>query len=82
MLGYLAFHGWSTRKQITAGVGIPSPSIYARVMAELLDSGKVIAKGEKAKRVHGLKRTGKAKAAAKKSTKKVPALKRASVRPT
>lgn len=61
--GFLARHGWATRKQISEAARLPTPSIYNRVMNELQGTGEVKARGEKAKRVYGLK--GGAKAPAK-----------------
>jgi hypothetical protein len=52
-------HGWATRKQICDAAELPTMSIYNRVMAELQRSGEVAAKGEKGKRVYGLKGAGK-----------------------
>jgi len=53
---FLREHGWASRKQVIEGAGIPTPSIYSRVMGELREAGKVKAKGDKAKRLYALKK--------------------------
>ena len=57
---YLGKNTWATRKELTATAGLPTMASYRRVIGGLLDAGEITAKGERAKRVYGLKK-GKGK---------------------
>jgi hypothetical protein len=52
---FLAAHPWSNRKQIAAAGGIPTPAIYIRIMGELRQAKRVVARGKKAKTVYAMK---------------------------
>ena len=65
ILKYLAKHDWATRKELVAAAALPTEAAYRRVMAEMIEAGEVVAKGERAKRVYGLKKGGRKKRRAK-----------------
>jgi len=54
VLTFLQANGWSTRKEITEAAGIPTPSLYTRVITELREGGVIRARGEKAKTSYAL----------------------------
>ena len=56
---YLAAHPWSNRKKIAAAGGIPTPAIYIRIMGELREAKRVVARGKKAKTVYAIASTKK-----------------------
>ena len=53
---YLRKNAWATRKELTAAADLPTQAAYMRVVRELLDADKITAKGERSKRVYGLRR--------------------------
>ena len=67
VVAFLRSHPWATRKQIREAASVPTPSLYNRIIAELRAEKKLLAKGEKARRVYALAGAASAK---KKATKK------------
>jgi len=53
---FLAAHPWSNRKKIAAAAGIPTAAIYVRIMGELRQAKRVVARGKKAKTVYAARR--------------------------
>ena len=51
---FLATHPWSNRKKIAAAGGIPTAAIYVRIMGELRQAKRVVARGKKAKTVYSV----------------------------
>ena len=52
---FLKSNGWSTRRELTAAVELSTQAIYRRIMGELQEEGIVVAQGQKATAVYGLK---------------------------
>ena len=55
ILKLLGSQAWGTRKELVAAAALPTQAAYRRVVVELLDAGEIVAKGERSKRVYGLK---------------------------
>ena len=56
VLKYLKKNAWATRKELVAVATLPTQAAYRRVIVELLDAKEIVAKGERSKRVYGLKK--------------------------
>lgn len=75
---FLRHSPWSTRKQLLNHVDFPSVAAYNRIIAELKDSGDILARGEKSKTIYAVKgaagtkarTTKRSETAASKSKKK------------
>ena len=52
---FLKANGWSSRRELSAAVKLDTQAKYRRIMGELQEEGVVVAKGEKALAVYGLK---------------------------
>ena len=61
ILKLLGSQTWGTRKELMTAAALPTQAAYRRVVVELLDAGKIVAKGERSKRVYGLKKGKKGK---------------------
>ena len=70
---FLARQRWSTRKELTRVVELPTQAIYRRIMQELQDAGEIVSKGEKSKTKYALNARKAKKPAAKKPAPTKPA---------
>lgn len=56
ILGFIAKHPGTTRKQLHDAIDFPSLAIYHRVMGELRDAKQISAKGDRSKTVYNVRK--------------------------
>ena len=66
ILKLLGSQTWGTRKELVEAAALPTQAAYRRIVVELMDAGKILAKGERSKRVYGLKKGKRRKGKGKK----------------